>query len=83
MNWKRDMQLNDLDDNQRLEFTCKTCGAFFFKQAAQLKQRKDLEFAWLDEVEREHICLQRGCYGQVRLSLYHNSEASGFVAGLA
>lgn len=83
MNWKHDVQLNDLDDNQRLEFTCRVCGVFYFRLATELKQREDLAFAWMDQVEKAHICLQRGCNGQVRLSLYHNSEASGFVAGLA
>lgn len=83
MNWKTDLQLRDLDADQKIELTCKICGAVQIKQAQDYQARIELTFAWLDEIERDEICKQRGCYGNVRLSIYHKSEQSGFVGGLA
>lgn len=41
------------------------------------------EFLYLDEVERETVCMAGGCRGPVRIALVHPSETSGFVGGLA
>jgi hypothetical protein len=81
--WKAQIQVRDLDDNQRLEMTCKSCGHVHYLTRALICAAPEREFLYLDEVERETICRARGCRGAVRLSIQSNSKASGFVGGLA
>lgn len=66
-----------------MELICKQCGAVQIKYASDYQACIEFTFAWLDEIDRDEICKQRGCYGHIRLAPYHKSEQSGFVGGLA
>ncbi len=83
MNWKRELQINDIAPEQILEFTCKQCASVYHQKAEQLQKHNELRFLWLDEIEKDAKCKQRLCYGDIRLSMCHDSANSGFVAGLA
>ena len=83
MNWKANLQVRDLDDDQRLEMTCKVCGHVHYLTKRIITKPPEREFLYLDEVERETICRARGCRGAVRLALVRSGETSGFVGGLA
>ena len=83
MNWKRDLQLGDLDPGQRLEFVCRSCGHVHYRLAGDLQAHSELAFAWLDEIERDECCHARGCHGRVRLALCHALGTSAFNGGLA
>lgn len=81
--WKSQIQVRDLDANQRLEMTCKTCGHVHYVTQALICTSPEREFLYLDEVERDSVCRARGCRGAVRLAIQSNSATSGFVGGLA
>lgn len=83
MNWKRELQLNDIEPEQVLEFTCKTCASVYLQRASELQKQNELRFLWLDEVEKSAKCRQRQCYGNIKIAMSHDSKDSGFVAGLA
>jgi hypothetical protein len=83
MNWKTDLQLRDLEPDQVMEFTCTTCGHVHHCDALVKQVHPELLFAWLDEIERDEVCKKMGCLGRVRLAIYHRSETSGFIGGLA
>ena len=83
MNWQTNLQVRDLDETQRLEMTCKSCGHVHYLTKHLLTKSLEREFLYLDEVERETICRARGCRGAVRLALVRSGETSGFVGGLA
>ncbi len=83
MNWKNELQLNDLDPDQVLEFRCKICGNTHLRKAKELQNENSLSFMWLDQVEHDEHCRKRGCNGATMMSIYHQSATSGFVGGLA
>jgi hypothetical protein len=83
VNWKSELQVLDLDVDQRLEMTCKTCGHVHYLTPAQIMSAPERQFLYLDEVERETICKSRRCYGKVRMAIIRKDVASGFVGGLA
>ncbi len=83
MSWMRNIQVRDLDDTQRLEMTCKSCGHVHYLTRAMICVAPEREFLYLDEIERETICRARGCRGDVRLAMQSKSKTSGFVGGLA
>jgi len=83
MNWKRELQLCDLEPDQRLEFTCRKCAHVHYRLASELQVHHELSFNWLDEIERDECCHRTGCHGHVRLALCHNHSTSGFIGGLA
>jgi hypothetical protein len=83
MNWKTELQVRDLEQGQRLEMTCKTCGHVHYLIPAQIMCEPEREFLYLDEVERETVCKARKCYGKVRMALVRKGVASGFVGGMA
>ncbi|WP_068084039.1 hypothetical protein [Polycladidibacter stylochi] len=83
MSWKDNIQLQDLEPDQRLEFTCKTCGHVFFRPVAEYLTKEEQRYLYLSEVEERQVCVQRGCGGTVRLAVSHKSKMSAFVGGLA
>lgn len=83
MNWQREIQLTDLEPNQKLEVTCKVCGHSRYEEPQKLVESHGLHFAYLDEVAKILICHKRGCRGAVRISLSAEAETEGFVGGLA
>ncbi|MEO0384196.1 MAG: hypothetical protein AAF234_11660 [Pseudomonadota bacterium] len=83
MSWKSNIQLRDLADNQRLEFTCKKCGHTRYLKATDLLDVTGAMYLYLDEVESRARCNQRGCGGQGRLALEQSSLSSGFIGGMA
>ena len=83
MNWKTDLQLRDIASNQRIEATCKRCGHTHYVDAAALLRQPELQFIYMDELERMTMCRARHCDGTVRIALVHEGDTEGFVGGLA
>ena len=83
MNWKRELQLHDIAADQRIEATCKRCGHTHYVDMAVLLSRTELQFIYIDELERMSVCKARHCGGSVRLALVHDRDTEGFVGGLA
>ncbi len=83
MNWKTDLQLRDLDGSQRLEAVCMACGHMHVIDVAMLLRRPELQFIYLDELEKMTMCHARHCHGRVRIALAHTGETEGFMGGLA
>ncbi len=83
MNWKRELQLCDLEPDQRLECICKACGHMHYLVARDLQVHPELSFTWLDEIERDECCHRQGCHGKIRMAQCHNHTTSGFVGGMA
>lgn len=81
--WKENVQVRDLDEGQRLEITCKSCGHVHYLTRKLVCTSPEREFLYLDEVERETVCKARGCRGAVRLAMVRNGDTSAFVGGLA
>lgn len=83
MNWKTEIQLIDLGNDQKLEVTCKTCGHSRYESIYLLATKMGMSFDYLDEVERNLPCNKSGCQGPVRIALSTKGETEGFVGGLA
>lgn len=83
MSWKTDIQVRDLDDGQRLEMTCRSCGHVHYLTRASICASPEREYLYLDEIERETVCRARGCRGSVRLAMVRGGDTSAFVGGLA
>lgn len=83
MTWKTELQLIDLDPQQKIEVTCKSCGHSHYETPLLLITKYGLDFHYLDEVERRLTCHNRGCRGAVRIALTHAGDTEGFVGGLA
>ena len=81
--WKEAIQLGDLDDDQRLEMTCRQCGHLHYLTPAVVLAAGGRMTLYLDEIERRARCQSRGCRGAVRLALVRKGDTSGFVGGLA
>lgn len=83
MNWKRNLQVGDLEAGQRLEMTCTSCGHVHYLTPEAVNASPERVFLYLDELEAETVCRTRGCRGRVRLALLRKGDTSGFVGGLA
>lgn len=83
MNWKRELQLRDIDPDQHLEATCKRCGHTHYVDTAALMRQPGMQFNYMDELERMTLCKARHCGGAIRLALVHDRDTEGFVGGLA
>lgn len=83
MSWKSNIQVRDLADSQRLEFTCQKCGHNRYLKVSDLLDVADVMFLYLDEVESRARCNQRGCGGQGRLTVEQSNLSSGFIGGMA
>ncbi|MCM2292904.1 hypothetical protein NAC44_11270 [Allorhizobium sp. BGMRC 0089] len=83
MSWKTNIQVRDLDPDQKLELTCTQCGHVHYLTPEIILRAPERGFLYLDEIERESICRARGCRGAVRLALVRNKDTSAFVGGLA
>jgi len=81
--WKQNIQARDLETDQRLEMTCKSCGHVHYLTRALICVSAEREFLYLDEVERETICKARGCRSAVRMALMRKGDTSAFVGGMA
>ncbi len=83
MNWKRELQLRDIDRDQRIEATCKRCGHTHYIDTTALIRQPELQFNYMDELERMTVCKARHCSGAVRFAFVHDRETEGFSGGLA
>ncbi|GEM_PF-441373 len=82
-NWKSTIKVRDLDDEQRLELTCKKCGRVTYATKKLLCEGTDRSQKYLDEIEAKVRCKARGCHGHMRMAMVRLHEMSGFVGGLA
>ncbi|HEY9091770.1 hypothetical protein [Parasphingorhabdus sp.] len=83
MNWKRNIQVLDLEPSDRLELLCRKCGKLRWLTGEELLSRPDAKYLWLEDVERRARCRQRGCGGTMRMAMPGEGETSGFVGGIA
>lgn len=83
MSWKTEIQLIDLDSQERLEVSCKVCNCSRYENVYLLSSKMDMAFDYLDEVERKLSCNSRGCSGEVRIARASQGDTEGFVGGLA
>ncbi|NKC05294.1 hypothetical protein [Brucella haematophila] len=82
-NWKTTIKVRDLDEEQRLELTCKKCGRVTYATKRLLCEDADRSQKYLDEIEAKVRCKARGCRGHMRMAMVRLQEMSGFVGGLA
>lgn len=83
MSWKTEIQLIDLGSDQKLEATCTICGHSHYPNIHGLATKQGMAYDYLDEVERNLTCQNRGCPGSVRIALTSQGDTEGFVGGLA
>jgi hypothetical protein len=83
VNWRSNIQILDLEPDDRLELTCRKCGIFRWLTGAELLARKGKERLTLGEVEKRARCRQRGCGGTMRLAMPAPEDTAGFVGGIA
>ena len=83
MNWRTSLRADDLGDEQRIELSCRKCGAVRFLEPSVILKRRGGDQLSLGQVEARARCTQRGCKGLMRMALVRRGEASGFVGGLA
>lgn len=83
MSWKTDLQLRDIDEGQRLEAKCRRCGHTHYVDITAILKSPELQFIYIDELERMTVCKARGCGGAVRLAQVHDSDTEGFVGGMS
>ena len=83
MSWLDTIQLRDLDADARIELTCRKCGKVRFITPAEILRLGDFGHLWLSEVQARARCKQRGCGGTMRLAMPNQTEARGFVGGIA
>ena len=83
MNWKTNIQVRDLDQEQRIEFTCQSCRHVRFASVGSLVRARHDTNLYCDEIEAREKCGHRGCTGRVMLALLHQDKVSGFVGGMA
>lgn len=81
MNWKTDLKVSDLDPAERLEATCRRCGAVRYETRGGLEAVPGLAEAPFDRVEKRLRC--RLCGGPMRLSRTFGHLVTGFVGGMA
>lgn len=83
MNWKRNIQVLDLEPEDRLELVCRKCNKLRWLTGKELLDRADAKYLWLEDVERRARCRQRGCGGNMRMAMPGEGETTGFVGGIA
>ncbi|WP_374834015.1 hypothetical protein [Paenochrobactrum pullorum] len=83
MSWKSQIQVRDLDDDQRLEMICEKCRRLVYIKKADICKKEGYEQLYLDEVERRSRCRGKGCDGRFRMAMERLKELSGFVGGIA
>ena len=83
MNWRSNIQILDLNADDRLELTCRKCGTLRWLTGEELQSRTGKERLTLGEVEQRAECRQRGCGGAMRLAMPAPQDTAGFVGGIA
>ena len=83
MNWRSNIQVLDLEPDDRLELTCRSCGRMRWLTATELLARREAARLTLGEVEARARCRQRGCHGHMRLAMPSPQDTAGFVGGIA
>jgi len=83
MNWKTDLRLDDLPEEERLEALCRACGAHRYYSVSDLLARPPFANAHLDEVEKALRCHRKRCGAPVRLFRADPGDTEAFVGGLA
>ncbi|MEW4468937.1 hypothetical protein AB1K62_14015 [Parasphingorhabdus sp. JC815] len=83
MNWKRNIQVLDLDPDIRLELVCRKCKKLRWLTGKELLKRQTAKFLYLEDIERRARCRQRGCRGTMRMAMPGEGETSGFIGGIA
>ena len=79
MNWKTEIQLIDLGNEQKLEVTCTACGHSRYENIHGLATKLGMAYDYLDEVERNLACYS--CRGSVRIALHRHQIPKGLLVG--
>jgi hypothetical protein len=78
VNWKRNIQVLDLEPNVRLELVCRKCGKLRWLTGQELLERQSARYLYLEDVERRARCREWQCLVKVKhLALWaalHNSS---------
>jgi len=83
MNWKRELQLRDLNASQTLEARCEKCGVTHYVDLEAFQKQNELMFLYLDELEKIVFCKTPFCTGAVHLAFVRADETEGFMGGIA
>ncbi len=83
MGWQADIQLQDLDAEERLHLTCRKCGYGWHFKLGDLPTHPVHKYLYVDEVPSLTPCPQMGCGSQdLRIARRTVSETETFTAGL-
>jgi len=80
-NWKSKLQVNDLNDDDKIELQCKKCNHVRYLQKLALIKRGAGQHH-LDYIENHAQCVIFGCKSKMRLSLIYSHKVSGFIGGM-
>jgi len=83
VNWKKDIQITDLDPDTLIEVICKKCGHGRYATQSEILEMPGLHRAYMDEVEKALHCKHKFCRGAVRIQIVHDGKNEGFVGGMA
>ena len=83
MTWKAEIQLLDLDPDERVEITCRRCGRVTFARAAQLACTLGDRQLFLDEVEARLLCSVSWCAGPVVIAIPITDPGATFAGGMS
>ena len=84
MSWKTNIQLRDLDADQKIEVTCRSCNGMHYTTQQNLIHiyGQEITYKYLDEIEALITCKRPTCSGKTRIALSGKSETGSFIGGL-
>jgi len=83
VNWKKEIQITDLEPDALIEVICRKCGHGRYATQSEILEKPGLHRAWMDEVEKALRCQHKTCRGPVRIQIVHDGKNEGFVGGMA
>jgi hypothetical protein len=83
VSWKTQLQLLDMEGDERIEARCCTCGYVWYERPAYHQHKSHMRQLFLDEFEARLRCKQWNCKGKIKIALTSEDETEGFQGGLA
>jgi hypothetical protein len=83
VNWKKEIQINDLDPDTLIEVICRKCGNGRYASQSEILEMPGMQRAYMDEVEKAMRCHMRFCKGHILINLIYDDKTEGFVGGMA